>query len=76
MFFTAGYFLLTALLLTESLVLAYVARGAVRAAVDHEARRSSPIGLLPDISVTDAPSGLANGGWQPVESEHKNSWTH
>ncbi len=46
--FIASYILLGTLLLAESLILAYVLRGVVRAALDHQARRSSPIGLPPE----------------------------
>jgi hypothetical protein len=45
MVFVASYLLLAALLIAESLVLAYVLRGTVRAALDHEVRRSSPTGM-------------------------------
>jgi hypothetical protein len=47
MVFIASYFLLGAVLLVESFTLAYVLRGTVSAALAHEVRRSSPIGLSP-----------------------------
>jgi hypothetical protein len=53
MIFVTSYFLLALLLISESMVLAYVLRGTIRAALDHEARRSSPIGLSPTILVPE-----------------------
>ena len=47
MIFMASYFLLATILTLESLVLGYVLRGTVSVALDHEVRRSSPIGLRP-----------------------------
>lgn len=60
MIFAASYVVLGFLLMIESLVLAYVLRGTVRAAVDHEARRSSPIGLPPEFGGPTA-SGADSG---------------
>ena len=47
MLLSVGYLLLTMLLVTESLVMTIVLRGTLRAAIEHQLRRSTPIGLVP-----------------------------
>jgi hypothetical protein len=62
--FLASYLLLGVLLVAESIVMAYVMRGTVRAALNHHIQRSTPAGLRPKVSdrtgVSVAPGSVSS----------------
>ena len=65
MIFVASYFVLTAVLVTESLVLGYVLRGTVRAALNHESRRPPRLGSVSKYPGSSAPENPSAGGLSP-----------